>query len=299
MASGPQTFVLVGLGLIGGSLAAAIRRCFPRARLIGISRNRRKLTAARRRKWIDAGFTNLRTAFVRNPRDRRGRNPARCLVLVCTPVDVTPTLISQTDRYAPAGTIVTDVGSTKHLIARWADRKRFRRIQFVGSHPLAGSHLSGVEHARADLFHGAHVFVTPTRASKTAAVRMVSSFWRKLGSQVQLLSPEQHDVIVSQISHLPHAVASILMHAVSSRMLRYGASGFLDTTRVAQGDPGLWTPIFLTNRGNLLLDLGRFQSALAHLIGALRNGSSPRVGRFLRVAARKRRGSAFWQKGSG
>jgi len=294
-----SAFVIVGLGFIGGSLAARIRRHFPRVRLIGISRDRRKISAAKRRKWIDAGFTHPGKAFHQNPLDRKGRNPARWFVLICTPVDVTPKLISEVDRYAPSGTVVTDVGSTKQSIARWASRKRFRRIQFVGSHPLAGSHLSGAEHARADLFKGAYVFVTPTQVSKPEAVRRISSFWRKLGTRVLLLTPEKHDEIVSQISHLPHAVASALMHAVSSKMLRYGASGFLDTTRVAQGDPRLWTPIFLSNRGHLLKDLGRFESALQYFISALRGRRSSRVARFLRAAGRKRRESTSRRKESG
>src|SRR3989338_2338861 len=161
------TFVIVGLGLLGGSLAAAIRKHFRSAKVIAISRNPRKIAFAKKKKLIHEGFTKFSDQALRNAD----------FVFVCSPVDTVPKLILETDRFAKPGTIVTDVGSTKSEIVRWAERRRFKRIQFVGSHPLAGSHLTGVEHARRDLFQGAFVFVTPTPKSSRQAVRSISSFW--------------------------------------------------------------------------------------------------------------------------
>ncbi len=277
-----RVFVIIGLGLIGGSLAAAIRRRFRSAHVIGVSRNPRKLALAKRKRLIHEGFTQLKVAL---------RNAD--FVLVCSPVNTIPKFISQIDRYAQPKTIVTDVGSTKREIVRWADRRHFRNIQFVGSHPLAGSHLTGLEHARRDLFDGAFAFVTPTQKSKPRAVQAVSSFWKGLRASVRILSPDVHDRIVSQVSHLPHAVASLLVHAVSPASLRYGASGFLDTTRIAQGDPGLWAPIFLTNRTNLLRDLSRFEKALRHLMSLLEKKSGKSIQSLLKTASQKRSKDGF------
>lgn len=274
-----KTFVIVGLGLIGGSLAGAIRKRIPSAHVIGVSRSFRKIALAKKKKLIHEGFTQISSAL-----------RAADFVVICAPVDAIPKLISETDRYAKSGTIVTDVGSTKGEIVRRANRKRFRKIQFIGSHPLAGSHLTGLEYAKGDLFDGAFAFVTPARKSDASAVRTVSQFWKKLGSNVLIFSPEVHDWIVSQISHLPHAVASILMHTISPRSIRYRASGFLDTTRVAQGDPSLWAPIFLTNRANLLKDLRHFEKGLRKLIALLKKGSKNSLESFLRTASLKRSG---------
>lgn len=273
-----MTFVVVGLGLIGGSLASAIRERIRSARIIGVSRSSRKIALAKKEKLIHEGFTQISHAV----RDAD-------FIAICAPVDAIPKLISEVDRYAKSGTVVTDVGSTKEEIVRWASRKRFRKIQFIGSHPLAGSHLTGLEHAKGDLFNGAFAFVTPIKGSNVHAVRTVSQFWKKLGSNVLIFSPEMHDQIVSQISHLPHAVASILMHVVSHRSIRYGASGFLDTTRVAQGDPKLWAPIFLTNRTNLLKDLRHFEKVLCKLIALLKKKSGKSLGDFLNAASLKRK----------
>lgn len=277
MSMKPRTFVIIGLGLIGGSLAAALRKQFPSAHIVGVSRNPKKLAFAKRKRLIHEGTTQLSVALRRAD-----------LVVICSPVDTIGKLISQVDRYAKPGTLVTDVGSTKREIVRWADQRRFRNIRFIGSHPLTGSHLTGLERARGDLFQGAFVFVTPTERTNPSTVRAISSFWRELHAVVQILSPEKHDQIVSQISHLPHAVASLLMHTTSPKSLRYGASGFLDTTRVAQGDPGLWAPIFLTNRNNLLQDLVQFEKALCNLKSALKRKSKKTVWKFLKIASLKR-----------
>ena len=295
----PKTFVIVGLGFIGGSLAFDIRRRFPSAHVIGVSRSTRKLALAKKRGLIHEGFAHLRQAF--SPKSLARKSPRRGVdfVFICSPVDTIPSLVSQVNRYAQPDTLVTDVGSTKREITRCVDRMHFRRIQFVGSHPLAGSHLAGMEHAREGLFDGAFVFLTPTRKSHPRAIRTVSSFWKTLRASVCVLSPELHDRIVSQISHLPHAVASILMHLVSSEALRYGATGFLDTTRVAQGDPRLWAPIFLTNRKNLLRDLRQFQEALRKLMGFLEKRSEKSLVVFLKAASLKRsniRRRSFTQK---
>ena len=271
------TFAIVGLGLIGSSLAASIRRRFSSDRVIGFSRDSKKIKLAKKKGFIHEGFSDLARAV-----------STADLIFVCSPVDTIPHLISKIDRYAKKGAVVTDVGSTKKTIVHWAACKHFRKIEFVGSHPLAGSHLTGMEHAKANLFQGAFVFVTPFGRSSRQPTRIISSFWKKVGAQVQIITPTAHDKIVSEISHLPHIIASILVHVVSGKSLRYAASGFLDTTRVAQGDPRLWVPIFITNDKNLIMDLTHFSNSLYKFISFLKRGSSRSIQNFLKLAARKR-----------
>lgn len=274
----PHTFVIIGLGLIGGSLGAGLRKRFPGARILGISRSRRKIQLAKQRKLIHDGSTRLEEVLPRSD-----------VAFICTPVDSIAPIVAEVDRAARPGTIVTDVGSTKQTILRWADRQRFRNIWFVGSHPLAGSHLSGLEHSRANLFDRAFVFLTPTKRTDQRAKHVIASIWKRLGTRVHELSPELHDRVVSCVSHLPHAVASCLVNAVSGRSLRFGASGFLDTTRVAQSDPTLWTPIFLSNRIHLARDLKRFRTVLDKLIYDLKRCDPAGIKRMLTIASCKRR----------
>lgn len=273
-----RTFVIVGLGLIGGSLAAAVRKVFPKARVIGVSRHLSSIRRARQKGWIHEGVTHPKSAFVRAD-----------FIVIATPVDVIPYFIREAERSAKAGAIVTDAGSTKGEIVRWAARRHFKRIRFIGSHPLAGSHHRGLDYARADLFRGARVFLTPVDASGRKILAPCRRFWKKLGARPVVLTPEQHDRIVSGISHLPHAVASTLMHAVSNKSLLYAASGFLDVTRIAAGEPSIWVPVLLTNRTNVLSDLGRFEQAARRLKAALRRGSSAALHRFLSAASARRK----------
>ena len=272
-----KNFVIVGLGLIGGSLAAAISKYIPHAHLIGASRDPKKINFAKKKKWIHEGHTNLKSAVV-----------SADYIFICTPVNTIPKLVLEVDRYSKPGALVTDVGSTKAEIVRTVSRKKMRHIQFVGSHPLAGSHLTGVQHATPNLFDKAFVFVTPSRKTSSKAVRNISLIWRKLKMKVKVLSPEAHDQLVSQISHLPHAMATVLMHAVFSKVLNFVASGFLDTTRIAQGDPELWTPIFMTNKANLVRDLSRLEGALTKLRRFIDQGNQSALRSFLKNASLKR-----------
>ena len=276
------TFVIVGLGLIGGSLAKALRRHYRAARVIGVSRSQRKINLAKKKRLIHEG--TMRVTRVLDGAD---------FVFVCTPVDTIARSISVIDREATRGTIVTDVGSTKRELMEWANRNRFKNIEFIGSHPLAGSHLGGLEYSKADLFEGARVLITPAKRSSREAKQRIASIWKRLGSSVHVVTPEEHDRIVSQISHLPHAVAALLVEIVSPRSLEFAASGFRDTTRIAQGDARLWTPIFLANRKFLIRDLKRFLAALRQLTRGLKKGSPKNVEQILARASIKRKQLQF------
>ncbi len=277
--------VIVGLGLIGGSLAGACRKVFPKSHVIGVTRNRVALAKAKKKGWIHEGYTDLKQAF------KQGRFSGTHLrtapfVILCTPVDTLKNFLLQLDRLAPARTIVTDAGSVKGFLVRWAQRRRWRRIQYVGAHPMAGSHERGIDYARPDLFKEAVTFVMPGRGPSS---RTVAQFWKKISKQVVLISAEEHDRITSEISHLPHLIASALVASVSRKSLPFSANGFLDTTRIAASDPNLWAPIFQENRKELFRALATFESRLIFLKKTLKKGNRGRLKRFLEASQRRRK----------
>ncbi len=151
---------------------------------------------------------------------------------------------------------ITDVGSVKSPVVR--DLESVFGGRFVGSHPMAGSERSGLDSARADLFAGAACIITPTALSDVEALDSVRDLWRVLGGRIVEMSPEAHDESIARVSHLPHAIAAALVHAVnhsSSDVLPLAGGGYRDTTRVAAGPPALWAEILLENRTALLAGL--------------------------------------------
>ena len=273
----PRQIIIVGLGLIGGSLAAACRRAFPRTRIVGVSRNPSSLRTAKARGWIHEGTTDLKKAL----------RPSN-LVILCTPVDTLKNFLVRLDRLAPRGTVVTDAGSAKGFLVRWSDRRKWNRIQFVGAHPMAGSHLQGIQAARPELFKGALTFITRGKKTSAAALRRVTHFWKKISGRVLVISPELHDRLTAEISHVPHLLAALLVTNVSPRALRVAASGFLDSTRVAQGDPQLWAPILLENRREVGKGLEKFVANLKRLRKILARGNARVLRGFLQHARNRR-----------
>ena len=274
---GIRTIIIVGLGLIGGSLAAACRRAFPRTRIVGVSRNPSSLRKAKSKGWIHEGTTDLKKAL-----------HSSSLVVLSTPVDTLKNFLVRLDRLAPRGTVVTDAGSVKGFLVRWSDLRQWKRIQFVGAHPMAGSHLQGIPAARPELFKGALTFVARGRKTSPAALRLVAHFWKKISGRVLVISPELHDRLTAEISHVPHLLAALLVANVSPRALRVAASGFLDSTRVAQGDPQLWAPILLENHREVEKGLEKFEANLKRLKKILAKENA-RVLRGFLQRSRKRR----------
>lgn len=272
-----KRIAVVGLGLIGGSLAAACRRAFPGARIVGVSRSGIALARARAKRWIHEGTKDLKEGI-----------DGADLVILCTPVDTLKSLLLQIDRSVASKVVVTDAGSVKGFLVRWADRRRWKRVSFVGAHPMAGSHLRGIHAAEPDLFEEAFTFVTPGRRTSRGELRLVKSFWSKISRRVVVVSPERHDELTAEISHLPHLLAALLVASSRQASLRFAAPGFLDTTRLAQGEPGLWVPIFLENRTELFRTVKHFQETLRRTVGVLRRGNAQALGRLLRECQRRR-----------
>jgi prephenate dehydrogenase len=254
-----RQLTVVGVGLLGGSVAKAARAHELAAEIVGVGRHAERLEVARRDGTLDHVTTDL-AAGVRDAD----------VVVLASPVGVVVTLLGEVARASGPETVVTDVGSTKAAIVRAAEGLgRTRPLRFVGSHPMAGSDRSGYGHARADLFRDATVVVTPTELSEPAAVKTVSAFWEGLGAgRVVTLDPDAHDRAVAAISHLPHLAAMALVDAVDRfepSAFDIAARGFRDTTRIAASDPIVWEEIFLANRDALGRSLVAFREALAEL----------------------------------
>ncbi len=272
-----KRIAVVGLGLIGGSLAARSRKAFPRVRIVGVSRNRGALARAKRKKWIHEGTDHLEQGI-----------QSADLIVLCTPVDTLKSLLKRIDRAARSPVVVTDAGSVKGFLVRWADRQKWRHLRFVGAHPMAGSHQRGIEAAQPNLFDHALTFVTPGNKTPDTAFRQVKKFWAKVSQKVAVISPETHDRLTAEVSHLPHLVASLLVAGTDPQSLRFAASGFLDTTRVAKSDPGLWAPIFTENRKELLRALDRFGSQIRRAKRMLQKGNPQTLRKILREVQKRR-----------
>jgi prephenate dehydrogenase len=254
----PRSLAIVGVGLIGGSVGLAVRRQSPATHIVGVDRDAGALGRALERGAIVEGFTNLADAV------------ACCeFVLFCTPVD---TIAQQILAAAPAckpGTTLTDAGSTKGAIVGALNGRLPSGIGFVGGHPLAGSEKQGPEHAEAGLFVDRVVVLTPVAETDRGALNLVTSFWQALGANVRQLSPEAHDRALAVTSHLPHLLASALAGILPAELASLTASGFRDTTRIASGDPALWTAILSANRSELLEVLGKLEERLGEFRRAL------------------------------
>lgn len=250
-----RRLAVIGVGLLGGSVAKAARAQGAAREVVGIGRDLARLRAA----VTDGALDHATTDLAEGLRDAD-------FVVLGAPVRAIEDLLERMWPALPAEAVVTDVGSSKAAIVRKADALA-RRVPrtFVGSHPMAGSEKSGYDVARADLFSGALVVVTPSGATDTRAVKAVTGFWEHLGARVTTLDPEAHDAAVAAVSHLPHLVACALVDAVvrdAPGALPIAARGFKDTTRIAAGDPVMWQEIFLANREPLRVTIGAFRRAL-------------------------------------
>ncbi len=216
------------------------------------------------------------------------------LVIICTPLSQMAELAAQMQACLKPGTIVTDVGSVKGtVVAELEPILRQAGVEFVGSHPMAGSEKTGVASARANLFQNAICLVTPTVRCSARAVSEVESFWTALGGCPIRMRPETHDDLVSRSSHLPHVVAAEIANYVLSpvhpkEQAMVCATGFRDTTRIASGSPEMWRDIAMANRKNLSRVLGVFIEDLQEFQLALEREDVQAIEEFF-VNAKQRR----------
>jgi prephenate dehydrogenase len=269
---------ILGVGLLGGSIGLSIKSHSNNCKITGYGHNASTLDRARALGAIDDGSTNLEESV-------RDAN----LIILCTPVGTFGSILQKLAILARPGTLVTDVGSTKRTICRLADQTLPSGVHFVGSHPMAGSEKRGVESARADLYRGALCITTPTPKTDSESVRKVESFWQELGMRVTRLTPDDHDRLLADVSHLPHALAAALVMTQSDQALPLAGRGFADATRIAAGDAGLWSDIFLDNADNLRNSLRRLRQHLDRLESMLEPAQISQLRQWLDSAAQKRR----------
>jgi prephenate dehydrogenase len=236
-----RILTIVGVGLIGGSIGLAAKRRGVASRVRGLGRRKASLDDAQSIGAIDD--IHLEPAPALHDAD---------LVILCTPVDQ---IAEQALRFAPLckpGALFTDAGSTKGHIVDLIEGRLPDGIEFVGSHPLAGSEKKGAGFADADLFQDRWTVVTPTPHTNSAALEKIIEFWSSLGAKVRSMPPHEHDQALAVTSHLPHLLAAALAGILPDSLHSLTATGFRDTTRIAAGAPELWTAIFMHNREALL-----------------------------------------------
>ncbi|MBI1389104.1 MAG: prephenate dehydrogenase/arogenate dehydrogenase family protein [bacterium] len=278
-----QHIGIFGVGLLGGSLGLAVKHLWPQTRVVGIGRSPERLSEAAACGAVDE-ISTMPGAI----------EPALDLLIVCTPVRMIPEHFSQTLPSLASGAIVTDVGSTKGELTSVCERIAGGRVRFIGSHPMAGSHKTGLAAASADLFEDRVCVVTPSSASDPEALKRVQSFWNALGMRVITMTPGEHDRLTARSSHAPHIAAAALCHAAASAgdaILPVIGSGFKDATRIACGSPDVWLDICMDNREALCEALSSLQDVLGAFQQRLQDGDERAVYEFLEQARRWREGA--------
>ncbi|MCX5687782.1 MAG: prephenate dehydrogenase [Candidatus Omnitrophica bacterium] len=264
---------IIGLGLIGGSLALAIKEKKLAREIIGISRRKSTIDFAVKKKIVNFATVNLKDGVKNSD-----------LVIIAAPVFKIVDIANALVPFLKDSAILTDAGSTKKYIIKNIEKTGLESLNFVGSHPIAGSEKSGIKYADKDLFKGAYCVLTKTRNTNPKSLSKIKKFWEKLGMKIIVMSSEAHDRLLSRISHLPHAVSASLVNSVGVNRLDLAAGGFRDTTRIASGEPELWKDIFLTNRENLVKDIEIFKKELLKIEAALKNNNSQDLLRLLSKA---------------
>ncbi len=256
-------------GLLGASLGMAVNRLALARRVHVWARRAEVREACQASDWCQAAFADPAEAV-------KGSD----LVVICTPVDMIIPMVRDLSPHLSKGALVTDVGSTKSRICRTATHAATEGVVFIGSHPMAGSEKSGMEHARSDLFRDRACLVTPLEKSPGDSVDRLVRFWRSVGMEVTTLSPEKHDEIVAHISHLPHLLASVLCLQLSRQpgaWQAFSGQGLRDTTRVAAGNAEIWRSIFEENKEELLRAIDGFERELGSLRAHIHNGEWAQV----------------------
>ena len=258
---------IIGIGLIGSSIARAVRVHMPTVRLTGHD------TDPEVRATADA------LALFDDIADTAGAAVIDAdLVILCVPVGAMGAAAADFAADLPADAIVSDVGSCKAEVAR-ALAEALPGATIVPAHPVAGTERSGPEAGFATLFHGRWCILTPSEETDATATERVGEFWKRLGAEVETMAPEHHDRVLAITSHLPHLIAYTIVGTASdmeevtrSEVIKYSAGGFRDFTRIAASDPTMWRDVFLANREAVLDMLQRFSEDLSALQRAIRWG---------------------------
>lgn len=281
-----ETVVIVGVGMIGGSLAAAIKRRGLARKVIGVGRDLSRIESARSLGLIDEAVVDLAAALEQ-----------ATLAVFCTPVDRVAddvrraaAIVASNDRKSSQKPpekelLFTDVGSVKASICS----ELVDIPKFVGSHPIAGSHKQGFEAANPELFQGRICVVTPMPATESPQTDRVERLWRAVGMETVRMSPEAHDSALAMTSHLPHVVAASLASTLTEQNRLFTGTGFRDTTRIAAGDSDLWAGILMGNATEVVRGIRQLEERLADFRSALAAGDQGKIRELLEEGKQSRR----------
>ncbi len=278
-----KTMTVVGVGLIGGSLARALKAVGAVGRVIGVDCDPQNLQTALKLGVIDESAASLAAGVCHAD-----------LVFIAVPVRSVEGVVAKIASHLPPGCIVTDGGSVKQELVRQCEALLPAGIHFIGGHPIAGTERSGAAASFAELFKGRRCILTPTAATNQHALHTVRRLWEAAGSRVECMDPLSHDRVFAAVSHLPHMVAYTLVHAVAAsaeeeeNILAFSAGGFRDFTRIASSDPVMWRDIALMNSGPLLELLERYAADLEALRQRVASGDGPWLEQFFRTSKRLR-----------
>jgi cyclohexadieny/prephenate dehydrogenase len=287
--SGERMFkrmALIGVGLIGSSISHAARRAGLVGEIVGFSS-----TAETRDK---AEALGLVTKAYADPADAvRGAD----LVILCTPVGAYGKIAEAIGPHLQKGAIVSDVGSVKAAAVRDIAPHIPVGVHFIAGHPVAGTEQSGPEAGFAELFDGRWCILTPEEDADSAALAKLETFWHRLGSHVEIMTPEHHDLVLAITSHIPHLIAYNIVNTAAhlgrvtdSEVIKFSAGGFRDFTRIAASDPVMWRDVFLNNKEAVLEMLGRFSEDLVSLQRAIRFSDAATLEKLFAEARAIRRG---------
>jgi len=260
--------VIIGVGLIGGSFAAALRNTGLTQHIVGVGRSQRNMKHALTRHIVDEIARDIASAV-----------RSADLIFLAMPVGQTSDVMVQLAPHVQTNTIITDAGSTKQdvIAAARAHLPLQNRHHFVPGHPIAGAEQSGVQAAQADLYQNRHVILTPLPETSPESVEHVRELWQAFGAHVSLMAADEHDRVLATTSHLPHVLAFTLMNHLKHStprpddLLRFAGSGFRDFTRIASSSPEMWRDICLANRDALLTQIQTYQNELHALTDILQN----------------------------
>ncbi len=272
-----QQVTVIGLGLLGSSITLGITRNGTGTKTVGYSHRAATRQRARRLGVADAIFDDICKSVAQAD-----------MVILATPICTFEEIFRTIAPALKKGCIVTDVGSTKVLPHKWAKKNLPKYVYYAGSHPIAGSEQRGVEFGRDDLFDGAGCIITRDAATNRTVVRTVKKFWSLLGCRVTIMTPQQHDKIYGNVSHLPHALATALLNASDLKHLKFCGKGFMDTSRIASGPANIWTDIFYTNSANICKGIDRIISQLLKLKKAAKLKDKKQIEKLLKLARSKR-----------
>jgi cyclohexadieny/prephenate dehydrogenase len=281
-----ERVALIGIGLIGSSISLACQRAGLAGTIVGSARTPVTIATAHKLGLIEEGYATAAQAV-------RGAD----LVIVCVPVGLSGAIAAEIGPHLAPGAIVTDVGSVKAAVVKAMAPHLPPSVHFIPGHPIAGTEQSGPESGFAELFDGRWCILTPDANANAAAIARLTAFWQGLGSHVEVMTAEHHDLVLAITSHVPHLIAFNIVNTAAhlervtdSEVIKFSAGGFRDFTRIAASDPTMWRDVFLNNKEAVLEMLGRFTEDLVMLQRAIRYGQGETLSTTFSDARTIRRG---------